>query len=274
MSSRGGVAVSMSISLEGQFAAKVYEAGPDTWRISVVQMNRTGTMLEVIACTVADAVEAEKGGANRLEVISDFASGGLTPPFELVREILAAVRIPVRVMLRESTGYTVNGAAEVERLCAGARELAGLRIDGLVLGFLREGEIDSEITGRILSCVPNLKATFHHAFEEARDQCRAIRLLKKHRQIDRILTGGGSGDWPEKIERLVRYEREARPEITILVGGELNKQAIKTIREATSVREFHIGRAARVPQHTDGVVQSPRVRELVSLIEAGSAECR
>ncbi len=88
-------------------------------------------MLEVITCSVADAIEAEKGGAGRLEVIGDFASGGLTPPFELVRAILAAVRLPVRVMVRESTGYTVSSVAEVERLCDTARELAKLRIGRL-----------------------------------------------------------------------------------------------------------------------------------------------
>lgn len=237
-------------------------------------MKRTEPILEVIACSVADAVEAEKGGAGRLEVVSDFALGGLTPPLKLVRDILAAVRIPVRVMLRENKGYTVADAAEKERLCTMARELSKLHIDGLVLGFLRDGEIDLAPMARILSHAPNLKATLHHAFEEARDPLQAIRLVKGHRQIDRILTYGGSGDWSEKIERLAGYEWQARPEITILAGGGLNKQVIQTIREATGICEFHIGRAARAPQHADGMVQAARVRELVNLIEANSAQDR
>jgi copper homeostasis protein CutC len=65
-------------------------------------------LLEVIACTVEDAIEAERGGAGRLEVISRFDVGGLTPAPELVREIKAKVSIPVRVMLRESEGYGVG----------------------------------------------------------------------------------------------------------------------------------------------------------------------
>src|SRR5437899_1065189 len=103
-------------------------------------------VLEVIACSVADAVEAEKGGANRLEVISHFEVGGLTPPLGLVREIMAAVRLPVRVMVRDSPGYTAVGEAERRRLCAAASELNRLGVDGLVLGFLREGEIDVRLT--------------------------------------------------------------------------------------------------------------------------------
>lgn len=231
-------------------------------------------MLEVIACSVADAIAAERGGAGRLEVVSNLAAGGLTPPVELVREICATMRIPVRVMLRESEGYTFQNAAEVERLFDLARQLSRLQIDGLVFGFLRDGEVDTEITERILSCAPNLKATFHHAFEETSKPLRTIKLLKRCHQFDRILTHGGSGEWPEKIKRLAEYEREAQPEMTILAGGEMTEQVIWKICEATRVREFHIGRAVRVPQEAKGVVQAERVRELVSVIQSSSAECR
>jgi copper homeostasis protein len=235
-------------------------------------------LLEVIACSVSDAVEAERGGASRLEVIGEFESGGLTPPAELVSQILSAVKIPARVMLRESEGYAVTGAAEVARLCTAARDLAGLPVDGLVLGFSLGGEVDVELTERILSCAPHLNATFHHAFEESKDPAREIARLKGLRQVDRILTAGGEGDWPLKIERLAGYERAARPEISILAGGGLDAGPIRSIRESTSIREFHVGRAVRLPRNARGAVSSARVAELVSLLgvtparEGGGAE--
>jgi copper homeostasis protein len=235
-------------------------------------VNGTGTVLEVIACSVADAVEAERGGAGRLEVVSNFAAGGLTPPLGLVSEILAAVSIPARVMLRESAGYTVTDAAEMDRLCASARDLARLPVDGLVLGFLSGREVDVDLTRLILSCAPNLKATFHHAFEETADPLgTTLRLKGFGGQVDRILTAGGGGDWPQKIARLASYERAARPEITILAGGGLDAGVIKSIRAATSVREFHVGRAVRLPQSARGVVRASKVRELLRLLEAGPA---
>ncbi|HTH37337.1 MAG TPA: copper homeostasis protein CutC, partial [Pyrinomonadaceae bacterium] len=58
-------------------------------------------VLEVIACSVEDAVNAEKGGADRLEVIRAIEHGGYTPPLDLVREIQDSVSLPLRVMLRE-----------------------------------------------------------------------------------------------------------------------------------------------------------------------------
>jgi copper homeostasis protein CutC len=127
------------------------------------------------------------------------------------------------------------------------------------------------MTGRILSCAPHLNATFHHAFEESKDPEREIAGLKGLRQVDRILTAGGDGDWPLKIERLAGYERAARPEITILAGGGLDAEVIRSIREATSVREFHVGRAARQPRNVRGVVSAARVAELVSLLEVTPA---
>src|SRR5258708_14698970 len=94
-------------------------------------------ILEVIACSVADAAEAERGGAGRLEIVRALNVGGLTPPVSMVRDIFAAVSIPVRVMVRENAGFEAGGEAEIEALCRSAREFAELGVDSLGLWFLR-----------------------------------------------------------------------------------------------------------------------------------------
>ena len=231
---------------------------------------RRQPVLEVIACSVADAIAAQRGGASRLEVIRDFQRGGLTPRLELVQEILEAVTLPVRVMLRESENYEVAGEAEREKLCAAASKLSELSVEGVVLGFLRKGEIDAQLTERVLSCAPNLSATFHHAFEAAEDPFSAIRVLKGLKQVDRILISGGTGEWPDKIARLSRYQEAAGPEIEILAGGGIDQQSMRMICEATRIREFHVGRAAREPASPAGVVRSELVRALVETAQHSS----
>ena len=226
-------------------------------------------VLEVIACSVADALEAQRGGARRLEIIRDFHRGGLTPPLELVEDILNAVKLPVRVMLREGDNYEIAGEAaesEREKLCSLATQFSELQVDGVVLGFLRKREIDVQLTERVLSYAPNLRATFHHAFEETADPIAAIRTLKGLKQVDRILTSGGTGEWRDKIERLSKYWDEADPEIEILAGGGMNSQSIRMISQATRIREFHIGRAAREPASVSGVVRSELVKGLVETV--------
>jgi copper homeostasis protein len=93
--------------------------------------------LEVIVTSLDDATEAERGGATRLEVVRDLSRGGLTPPLGLVRDILATVRIPIRVMLRERDDYAISGPRERDDLCRTGGELSALDIEGLVLGFVR-----------------------------------------------------------------------------------------------------------------------------------------
>src|SRR6476619_5144274 len=121
-------------------------------------------LLEVIACSVADAIEAEKGGAGRLEIVRDLGRGGLTPLLELIVEIKQAVTLPLRVMLRESGSYETSSANEIDRLCAAVVEFASVGVDGFVLGFLKDGQVDVERTQRVLACAPQVRATFHHAF--------------------------------------------------------------------------------------------------------------
>ena len=177
-------------------------------------------ILEVIACSVADAVAAERGGADRLEVISNFDKGGFTPPLELVRQILDSVSLPLRVMARESEDFTVSDKSEIDSLCQSARDLSELPINGLVLGFTRDNAIDVELTSRVLSFAPKLRATFHHAFEAISDPMQAIAQIKSIGQIDRILTYGGKGDWETKVKALSDYHRAACPEITILPAAD------------------------------------------------------
>lgn len=220
--------------------------------------------LEVIVTSVADAIAARNGGASRLEVVRALDRGGLTPSLELVRAIKEAVALPLRVMVRESDGYETGNEEEVERLCAAATRFAELGVAGLVIGFLKGVELDLELTERVLSCAPGLNATFHHAFESARDQAEAIRKLKSLPQVDRILSHGGVDDLAERSKRLDAYARAAAPEIRIIAGGGIDKPAIALLRSRTPIREFHVGRAARRGFQVAGEVQAELVRALVN----------
>jgi copper homeostasis protein len=230
-------------------------------------MKKAPPMLEIIACSLADAMAAAQGGATRLEVISRFDLGGLTPALQLVREIAEAVNLPLRVMLRESVCFEVNDEAERRRLCSKARELAELGVDGLVLGFLRDRRIDEPLLEDILACAPHLRVTFHRAFEELENPFAAIATLKKYPQVDCILTSGGAAQWPQKLELLAQCEAAASPEISILVGGGVDAEAIEMLQKSTGIGAFHMGRAVRVPADPDGRVDTAKVGRIVRLMQ-------
>src|SRR5690349_11720173 len=95
----------------------------------------TRAVLEVIALGAEDAVAARAGGADRLELVTDMASDGLTPPVAAFTAIRAAVDIPLRVMLRPADGFAAGG---VEALVRAARELRAAGAEEFVFGFLGE----------------------------------------------------------------------------------------------------------------------------------------
>lgn len=231
----------------------------------------TGRVLEVIATSVGDAVEAANGGADRLEIVRDFERDGLTPAVSLIREIRREVPTPFRVMLREKETNELADGRELQEYVRLAREFMDAGADGVVFGFLRDGQIDVEPTRALLAQLNACKrnATFHRAFDAAEDPVAAITMLKKCAGIDRILTSGGTGTWEVKARRLSQLYELGAPEITILAGGGLDAQAIRVLLERTLIREFHTGRAVREAGEANGKVQAKLVSELAHIVHSG-----
>ena len=239
-------------------------------------MSTTPFLLEVIVCSLADAIAAEAGGATRLEVISHYELGGLTPSLELVQGIVDRVKTPARVMLRESEPFvlpqTAEGEKEAERLCDLARSFSALPIDGFVLGFLQpvgnQFQIDHSLVARILSAAPTVNTTFHRAFEDLPDPLAALAELKRHPQIDWVLSRGKGEAWAQELDRFAVWEQAARPEIGMLLGGGTDAEAIRLFCRHTQLRAFHVGRAVREGERLDGPVQAEKVRALRELLES------
>src|SRR5687768_8721585 len=107
-------------------------------------------VLEVIVQSAADARAAEAGGADRLEVVRDIERDGLTPSIEVVRDIQAVSRLPLRVMVRESDGFSIRNEDELRRLQQAFAAFAALGIDGAVVGFARDGALDLQAMRAVL----------------------------------------------------------------------------------------------------------------------------
>lgn len=221
-------------------------------------------ILEAIVCSVPDAIEAERGGANRLEVVRELRCGGLTPDIALVRAIRRAVSLPLRVILRDNEDDSIY--SNDANLRATALQLQDIGVDGIVIGFVRNGNADLERTKSILDAAPQLNATFHHAFDDTESPLDTIAQLKQCGRIDRVLSSGGAGELPLRAARLELYRRQALGEITVLAGGGLDEGVIRFLRARTGIREFHVGRAARSFHNVNGSVSALLVKRLRRLL--------
>jgi copper homeostasis protein len=223
--------------------------------------------LEVIVNSVADAIEAEAGGADRLELVTGLHHGGLTPDFQTVENVLHAIKIPVRVMVRRNPSMSVKDASELERLREDARRLSQLPINGLVTGFLKGHRIDETALDEVMAAAQGIPITFHRAFDEAASLEDALESLKRRPQVDRVLTHGSAGCWEDGFRSALQLQKMAAPKLKILFAAGLDVARFAERREELGGLEIHVGRAVRIPQDVSGHVSRNKISELRRLFE-------
>ncbi|GAA0332614.1 copper homeostasis protein CutC [Streptomyces blastmyceticus] len=214
-------------------------------------------ILEVIALTPEDAVAAQAGGADRLELVTDMAADGLTPAVATFAAVRAAVSLPVRVMLRATDGFSAGTAAELSALCESARALAAEGADEFVLGFLTDdGRADLTAVAALAEAVgPRARWTFHRAIDRAADRDALRKQLVDFPGLDTYLTAGSASGVDDGIATLLAEAgRSDDPgyEPRILVGGGLQLKHVPVLLGA-GITGFHIGGAARPSGWAEGV---------------------
>ncbi|MGW2276507.1 copper homeostasis protein CutC [Streptomyces sp. NPDC001770] len=224
-------------------------------------------LLEVIALDAEDAVAAQAGGADRLELVTDMAADGLTPPRETFAAIRAAVDIPLRVMLRQEDGFAVG---DIDRLLGRLGELREAGADQFVFGFLdRDGHADLVTVERLVAELGGCPWTFHRAIDRATDRGSLRKQLADLPGLDTYLTAGAATGVDDGVPILVdeaARSREPGYEPRILVGGGLRLEHLPSLR-AAGLDAFHIGGAAR-PHGWTGPVDEAAVRTWREAIDA------
>ena len=81
------------------------------------------TVKEVCVDSLEDAINAEKNGANRIELCSRLDLDGLTPSRELIKETFYALKIPIRVMIRpKHPSFIYSKEENIERALSSVEE--------------------------------------------------------------------------------------------------------------------------------------------------------
>lgn len=225
--------------------------------------------LEIIACSVEDAIAAHEGGAGRLEITVQLSQSGLTPPFEMVREILRRTPLPARVMIRERDDFNLQGPEELKILKAHAQAFASLPVEGLVTGYVKNGSLDLDALNGVIAAAPSLRFTVHNAIEQTSDPIQALREVRSCANVDRALVHGGSyRPLEERIARLREYGLALGPGRNLIIGGGLTLETLSAFRREPSFHIFHLGRAVRTPEEPSGKVDAKKVRKAMELLRA------
>jgi copper homeostasis protein len=225
-------------------------------------------LLEVAVDSPVRAMAAERAGAHRLELCANLETGGLTPGLALIREVRAAVRIPIHVMVRPRPGDFVYSANEFEEMKKSIKSIRAQNVQGIVTGMLLpDGSVDMQCTGNLIALASPMQVTFHRAFDEAKDLATALEdivLTGAHR----ILTSGGAADAQKGASTLRTLIQQARNRISILLGGGLHPGNIAEVARATGTRELHTGLSGVIPYASQNIEAfESAVRDCVASLE-------
>lgn len=211
-------------------------------------------ILEICASNFQSASNAQFAGANRIELCSELAIGGITPSYGLVKEVLDKLSIPVFILIRPRSGNFTYSDAEFNIMKHNIKRFKDMGCSGIVSGILnKDHTIDIERTKALIELTKPLPFTFHRAFDWTPDPINTMEQLI-NLGANRILTSGQGSSGEENINLLVELKSKSSNRIIILACGGVNSTNTKTFKK-NGFDEIHA--SASIINH---VIEEPKVK--------------
>lgn len=146
--------------------------------------------LEICCFGIECAEVAQEYGANRIELCSGAADGGLTPSYGYLKLAREKLHIPVHPIIRPRGGDFCYNVSEFDVIREDLQMIKEMGFPGAVVGILdTEGRIDIERMQTLMEIANGMEITFHRAFDMCINPLLALDQLK-NLGVARILTSG------------------------------------------------------------------------------------
>ncbi|MDR2914877.1 MAG: copper homeostasis protein CutC [Tannerella sp.] len=199
-----------------------------------------GRIIEICANSAQSCVEAEAGGARRVELCAAIPEGGTTPSYGEIRMAQKLTsKIDINIIVRPRGGDFLYTEAEIESMLYDIEMAKQLKVHGVVFGCLtKQGDIDISLMRRLIDASKPLSVTCHRAFDVCRDPFAALEQLIEL-GCDRILTSGQQPDAVHGIPLIKELVRRADGRIIVMPGCGVREDNIARIEAETGAKEFH-----------------------------------
>jgi len=195
--------------------------------------------LEIAAGSLASALAAQAGGADRVELCEGLEYGGTTPSYGTLASARERVRLPLFVLVRPRPGDFLYDDAETEVMLRDIEQCVRLGCDGVVIGALdAEGEVDMPRCRALVAAAGPLAVTFHRAFDAARAPLRALENIIEL-GCRRVLSSGAQAGAPQGAALLAACVQQAGERLAVMPGAGIDAGNIAALARATGAREFH-----------------------------------
>lgn len=200
--------------------------------------------IEVCANSLQSALNAEIGGAHRIELCSELGVGGITPSQGCLKLARESVSIPIHVLIRPRSGnFTYNGA-ELDMMLEDIALCRDLGMAGVVTGVLHgDNTLDLTRTSLLREAAKDMHFTFHRAFDWVPDPKTTFQALEDL-GVDTVLSSGQMASAPEGISLLKELHRSAG-RTTVMPGGGIRPDNMGLFLKA-GFRYVHLSGIRRV----------------------------
>lgn len=186
-----------------------------------------------------EAIEAQRLGANRVELCDNLEEGGTTPSYGTIKMVVRDLTIPVFVIIRPRGGDFYYTKEEIEIMKEDIRICKELGVDGVVLGALTcDNKIDYEVVKELVNLAKPMSVTFHKAIDELKNPVDEVKKLASL-GVDRILSSGTKKTALEGKEILNEMIKEAQDRIIIVVAGQVTKDNFLEVSSNIPSKEYH-----------------------------------
>ena len=214
--------------------------------------------IEICTNSVTSCLEAQKGGAYRVELCAGIPEGGTTPSYGEIAVAREMLSIKLNVIIRPRGGDFLYSDVEHQAMLRDIEMAKKLGVDGVVIGCLtRDGEIDIERNKELVDAAKGMSVTFHRAFDMCKDPFKSLEQIISL-GCERILTSGQQPTAIEGVSLLKELVEKADNRIIIMPGSGVNEDNIDTLAKETNAKEFHF--SAREPIDSKMIYRNPDLK--------------
>ncbi len=194
--------------------------------------------VEICANSYKSAFNALIAGADRIELCSELAVGGITPSYGLIQKVKKELDIAVNVLIRPRSGDFTFSDDEFDVMKRDIQFCKDLGCSGIVSGILtKDAKIDIARTKELVALAKPLSFTFHRAFDWVINPVEAVHELIEM-GVDRILTSGQASSAVHGLELLSNLKKASSDKIIIMPGGGISEKNIEQFKKE-KFKEIH-----------------------------------
>lgn len=194
--------------------------------------------LEVCVDDARGVTACVEGGADRIELCSALALGGLTPSIGLM-QLAVKTKVPVFAMIRPRAGDFCFSDYELAIMCDDIAAAADTGLAGVVLGAANaDRTLDIDVLCKLCDAAGSMGKTLHRVIDTLVNPLDALEQ-SIDLGFDQVLSSGCQPGVEQGLDMLASLHERAQGRIDIMAGAGLTPSLVSVINQRTGIETFH-----------------------------------